>query len=124
MKRPIDALTAHGLAGCQPVSQQSMPTAREARLRYIAAAIERVVQESYKQHPMAHRTDAEDARRASICTGWFNRLVNDDRWTPDRALSAMRIVLDDTLSGRAPAVTRKKKGGLWLPDKTLIRGLA
>lgn len=117
-----DALTAHGLGGAQPVAQGSMPSNPQARLHYIAQAIERVVVDSYDgRHKMTHRTTAEDARRARVCVEWFNRLLNEHRWTPDRALSALRVVLDDTLDGNAPVISRST---MWVPDKTLIRGLA
>jgi hypothetical protein len=119
--RPIDALEAHGLGGPQPVAQRSLPEAPDARLRAIASAIETVVGDSYIKHPMRQRTDAEDTRRATICTRWFNCLVNERRWTPDQALSGLRYALDDELSGGMhPLVTKQT---MWAPDKALIAGM-
>ncbi len=118
---PAEALERGALLGPRPVSQSSVPMDDEARLRFIGAAIERVVLDSYTKFPMSHRTSAEDLRRATICTTWFNKLVKVHRWTADRALSAMRLVLDDTLSGRAPS---PDMGTMWVPDHTLVRGLA
>jgi hypothetical protein len=119
---PADLHTQHALGGCRPVSQRSLPSDPEKRLRAIGEAIEKVVLDSYTakggKHAMRHRTDAEDGRRATICTKWFNALVNQHRWTPDRALSAMRLVLDDELSGVVhPAIS---KTTMWAPDLTLI----
>lgn len=119
---PADALSQHALGGAQPVAQVSLPQEPQARLKAIGEAIERVVVESYDgKHKMAHRTIAEDARRANICVTWFNRLVNEHRWTHDRALSAMRHVLSDALDGKVPTIS---KATMWVPDKTLVRGLA
>lgn len=98
-----------------------MPSEPEARKRFIAKAIERVVQDSYVKHPMRTRTEAEDTRRATLCTLAFNRLVNERRWTPDRALSALRGALDAGLSG---GVAPLRTSGLWVPDTTLVRGMS
>jgi hypothetical protein len=121
---PSEALEKHALGGPQPVQQRSLPAASQERLLAIGEAIERVVIESYEKHAMRHRTTAEDARRAAICVGWFNALINQHRWTPDRALSAMRVVLDDELSGKVPAVASRdvKRHGMIMfgPDKTLV----
>lgn len=90
-----------------------------ARLRQIAEAILKVVEDSYSKHPMAHRTSQEDTRRATVCTTWFNRLVNQHRWTHDRALSEMRFILNTTLEGReyTPPPTSQV---LWVPDRSLL----
>lgn len=121
---PSDALDRALVSGPRPVAQHSLPSDPERRRRAIGEAIERVVLDSYEKHPMAHRTAAEDLRRATICTDWFTKLVSGYRWTHDRALSAMRHVLDDALSGRAPSVERQRQERFWVPDKTLVRSLA
>ena len=115
---PEDMLRAHALGGPQPVCIQSMPTDPERRLRAIGNAIVEVVTDSYVKHHMRNRTAAEDLRRAEVCTRWFNRLVNHYRWTADQALSAMRVVLDDELSGRTPALCSKQT--MYAPDLTLV----
>lgn len=121
---PTDVLAAHALGGPQPLSQDTIPTGAEERLLWIGRAIEKVVVESYSTRPMAHRTTAEDARRAGACVEWFNRLVNQFRWTPDRALSVLRIVLTDVIDGKAPDIEDANRARMWAPDKTLVRGLA
>lgn len=117
---PNDALR-HATGGPVPVACPSLPADPRARLEHIGRAIERVVVDSYKDHPMQHRTSAEDMRRASICTDWFNRLVHQFRWTADKALSVMRLVLNDALTGIAPRVTDKRGAGdAFAPDHTLL----
>lgn len=114
---PSELLTAGGLAGVQPVSVSSLPMDREARLRFIGEQIEKVVVESFEgRHAMTHRTTKEEARRANICVSWFCKLIKEHRWTPDKALSAMRLILSDALDGKAPTIT---KASAFSPDKTL-----
>lgn len=88
-------------------------------LQNVGDAIERVVDDSFKQFAMINRTNAEETRRAEICTRWFRQLVNDERWTADRAVSELRTVLRCELDGipYKPSALM-----LWAPDLTLVAG--
>lgn len=109
------ALDVPLIGGPKPLTQIKLA----GGLRSVADAIERVVVDSYKRHAVNHRTDAEDNRRAEVCVKWFKVLVNDHRWTADRALSELRHILRLTLDGVDYEVPNNL---LWCPDLSLVAG--
>jgi hypothetical protein len=83
----------------------------------IAAAFERVIEDSYVTHPMRNRTTRENRRRGEIVCDAFKQMQGEFGWTTDRCLASLRDALAAKLDGRPWGPPKDRT--LWAPDPTL-----
>lgn len=110
-------MTAAMRARAIPERDVKRELARVQATQAIAEPIAKLVAESFVTHPMQHETGDEKKRRAEICTKWLFALVNEKRWTFDRAIDHLREALHAELDGKTwtpPNTT------LWAPPSVLI----
>lgn len=92
--------------------------ARAKATQALAVPIAKIVEASFKSHPMQFgATSAEKKRRTEICTKWLFALVNEKRWDMERAVDHLQVALVTELDGKqwTPPDTT-----LWAPPSVLL----
>jgi hypothetical protein len=77
-------------------------------------AITAALRKSFELHPMRHQTDDETTRRFNKCVDIVGVLVNDCKWSPQRAFDHLGKYLIDDLNGVA---WKPAEGRVWLPSQ-------